>query len=399
MELTNRRLIAVHGHDATHFLQGLTTNSVRSGQAGGSYSAFLNAHGRVLHDVFIYSAGHSKTYTESPSQGFGSVPQDPAYLIEVDAKEAGNLLKHLKRYKLRAKVSVAAVDQEEWSVWSVWDEGTPWTPHPSASASSGASISGTGSGTGSGSGAGSGSNPLSGSPVGDNETIGCVDARAPGMGRRLVLRAGARDPSASDVLGQMGVELQTPLSAYTIRRMLRGVAEGQDEMLREVALPQEYNLDFMGGVDFKKGCYVGQELTIRTHHTGVVRKRVLPVMLYGGRGGQAQPERLVYEPRGGDWKMPPRGENIVPVEKGRVRSAGKWIGGVGNVGLAVCRLEMMTDMVLTGEDTRWRPEDEFKTKWVDGGGDGTEEEVRIKAFVPDWIRGQIKVRNPQRRVE
>lgn len=35
----------------------------------------------------------------------------------------------------------------------------------------------------------------------------------------------------------------------------------------------------MNGVNFRKGCYVGQELTIRTHHTGVVRKRILPMTL------------------------------------------------------------------------------------------------------------------------
>lgn len=33
-------------------------------------------------------------------------------------------------------------------------------------------------------------------------------------------------------------------------------------------------------VDFRKGCYVGQELTIRTYHTGVVRKRIVPIQIY-----------------------------------------------------------------------------------------------------------------------
>ena len=48
--------------------------------------------------------------------------------------------------------------------------------------------------------------------------------------------------------------------------------EGQIEIPKETALPLESNIDIMGGIDFRKGCYVGQELTIRTHHTGVVRE-------------------------------------------------------------------------------------------------------------------------------
>ena len=41
----------------------------------------------------------------------------------------------------------------------------------------------------------------------------------------------------------------------------------------------EYNLDYLKGVSFHKGCYIGQELTARTHHTGVIRKRILPISL------------------------------------------------------------------------------------------------------------------------
>lgn len=45
-------------------------------------------------------------------------------------------------------------------------------------------------------------------------------------------------------------------------------------------LPLEASLDFMDGVDFRKGCYVGQELTARTHHRGVVRKRGVVLRLF-----------------------------------------------------------------------------------------------------------------------
>ena len=81
-----------------------------------------------------------------------------------------------------------------------------------------------------------------------------------------------------------------------------GVAEGSEEIPIGACFPLEYNLDYLNGgmsvpiqseacamigldlfpplaVSFSKGCYLGQELTARTHHTGVVRKRVMPVSL------------------------------------------------------------------------------------------------------------------------
>lgn len=43
------------------------------------------------------------------------------------------------------------------------------------------------------------------------------------------------------------------------------------------AVPLEYNLVALNAISFDKGCYVGQELVARTHHRGVIRKRLLPL--------------------------------------------------------------------------------------------------------------------------
>ncbi|MCJ1228077.1 Iron-sulfur clusters incorporation protein [Toensbergia leucococca] len=345
-KLTTRRLIALTGQDAAHFLQGLITQNIRPSAQTGIYSAFLNAQGRVLHDVFIYPASHSPAYRETLKEG-----TDAGFLIEADAGEVERLAGHLKRFKLRAKVGVRVLGQGEWGVWSAWDEGERWVKH------------GIGEET----------------DIKDGG-IGCVDLRAPGMGRRVVL-PGENVPESSGQ--EVGVE------QYSIRRILRGVAEGQGEIGRETALPLESNVDYMGGIDFRKGCYVGQELTIRTHHTGVVRKRILPVQIYGD---SVAPERMEYEPlsRPG---VPPQGTNVTRVgAKGR--SAGKWIGGIGNIGLALCRLEVMTDVVLT-EGSDWTPEREFKFAW-EGEHERESGEVKVKAFVPSWHRNRISVRDVQR---
>ena len=154
--------------------------------------------------------------------------------------------------------------------------------------------------------------------------------------------------------------------------MLHGVAEGQSEIVRETALPLESNLDYMGGIDFRKGCYVGQELTIRTRHTGVVRKRILPVMLFDLRRGEV-PRSLEYHGQRELAGLVREGTADVKGE-GRGRKVGKWLGGMGDLGLALWRLE-----AGGGEAGGLR---------LDGYGDGEGEDgsIGVRAFVPEWLK-------------
>ncbi|KZF26677.1 Aminomethyltransferase folate-binding domain-containing protein [Xylona heveae TC161] len=441
-KLTNRRLIALHGRDTPHFLQGLVTANIRPGHTNGLYGAFLNAQGRVLNDVFIYPTAHSKPYTSSLP---GTLSRDdPAYIIEVDASQAPKLLAHLRRHKLRSKLTISLLEPGEWDVWSLWREDERWTPHyadespllhtphDSRHVHDGGHVpdsSGTATAT---------THPHHPPHAYSHDeydisssVLSTVDARAPGMGRRVLTRNNTHPPA----LDEAGIP-QTSLAAYTVRRMLRGVPEGQAEILRESALPLESNIDFMGGVDFRKGCYVGQELTIRTHHTGVVRKRILPVLLYdpaqSSIGHEETPSQqgqlqLHYDPQalqginglqgiqgiqgaqGADGNpmavaVPP-GTNILKATNAtRARgSAGKFLAGIGNIGLALCRLEVMTDLALTGEGSKWTPGDEFVMRWADSSAGGSsngaaasggEEQVKVKAFIPGWHKhkGTIDVR-------
>lgn len=271
--------------------------------------------------------------------------EDPSFLIEVDANEVEALAKHLKRFKLRAKVVIKVIDEGELSVWASWGKQ---------------------------------------SPSGVDSRTGFLDQRAPDMGNRFIV-------SGDRKLEGSGEQIEG--GSYDIRRMMMGVAEGQGEILKESALPQESNIDYMGGIDFRKGCYVGQELTIRTHHTGVVRKRILPVQLYSSQGPSQPPDSLTYDEYT-EIVLPPKGANISRVDK-KGRIAGKWLGGVGNIGLALCRLEIMTDTVLTGEGSQWSPEHEFKVAWKpEGGREGGE--VRVKAFVPNWHQSRAEAQKLHR---
>ncbi|KAJ6144814.1 transferase caf17 [Penicillium chermesinum] len=317
----------------------------------GAYTAFLNSQGRILNDAFIYPLPNPEDKSA-----------DPEWLIEIDKNEVPVLLKHLKKHKLRAKLKLRALEDGERTIWSSWkNQSQPrWAAYNLESES--AAIS-----------------PFSPS----SSIVGCIDTRAPGFGSRLIT-PGAEDlrshfPEESQLAGS-----EVGLHTYTVRRILNGVAEGQSEILREASLPLESNMDMALAIDFRKGCYVGQELTIRTHHTGVVRKRILPVQLY--TEDVPSTDGLRYD-SSVKLAAPPPGTNITKAGGRRGRSAGKFLNGVGNIGLALCRLEMMTDIALTGEGTQYTPDSEFKLSWTTEAGQPTE--VKVKAFVPSWTRDFI----------
>ncbi|AEO69493.1 uncharacterized protein THITE_2119967 [Thermothielavioides terrestris NRRL 8126] len=410
-ELASRRLISVSGPDAAKYLQGVITANLYPGPPSpsprlrsdaGFYAAFLTAQGRVLHDVFIYRD------VRNPSH-----PPGHSWLLEVDTAEAEHLEKHIRRYKLRAKFDVRVLDPAEARVYHAWDDA--WRTAPSALAS----IANT-------------TTTTSNSSAPANNIITLPDPRAPNLGIRLLhLNPASTSTSTTTSTSTnqaapplpLAVPLPPPVpeALYHLRRYLHGVPEGQAELVREAALPHEGNLDAMGAVDFRKGCYVGQELTIRTEHRGVVRKRVLPCLLYregedGAVAGVGALEGLYRPTIGGGG--PASGEGgggggeegrglitaeMVPAEAsiGRVgkkgRSAGKWLRGMGNVGLALCRLETMTDIVLPGETggTGYKEGDEFVVT-LGGGAEGEGatsgsegRTVKIKAFVPDWLRSAL----------
>lgn len=355
--LSSRKLIAVAGADAAKFLQGIITANILTGDGGAQrtdpfYAGFLNATGRVLNDVFIYPD-----------------PESGGFLIETDAGQQDALARYIKRYKLRAKVTVRKLDEGEMGVWQAWGGSTTTTTTTSDA-----------------------------EPPAPPNGLVFKDHRAPGLGFRI-LQPGGGAPA-------LDLDLATE-EAYTVRRYLNGVPEGQDEILRETALPQESNMDFMGGIDYHKGCYVGQELTIRTKHRGVVRKRILPCVVYDKH--TAPPETLHYNPEGTVSLAAASGPaealtaDMIPLDTSigrcgkRGRSAGKWLRGVGNIGLGLCRLEIMTGVQLPGETAAaaFHPDDEFMLEWGGDDADGTRSGVKVKAFVPDWVRAGLDATAPR----
>ncbi|CAE7093006.1 unnamed protein product [Rhizoctonia solani] len=273
--------------------------------------------GRVLYDVFIYPH---------------TVEGRPGYLIDYDNRPSDStpILSLLKRHVLRSKVRIRDAS-DEWKVWGVWDsipqEGSFPAIREWRTGRSGAV------------------EPLYAEdehrlgheyPQG---TIGTRDLRAPGMGDRLLVRAGDKPSVTCDVARD---ETQ-----FTLHRILHGVPEGRDDIVPHQAFPMDSNMDLMGGLDFRKGCYVGQELTVRTYHTGVIRKRTMPVSL-----ALAPSPKTIQNPLEPNPSIP-----TLPVQTSiqaerlagslstnsnrptRPRGTGTLLSNVHGVGLALLRLE------------------------------------------------------------
>ncbi len=152
--------------------------------------------------------------------------------------------------------------------------------------------------------------------------------RAPnGIG---VLYADPRDPRLGDrvIMERSEAEaLSGDMAAYDAYRIALGVPEGGRDFIYGDAFPHEVNLDRLGGVDFDKGCFVGQEVVSRMQHRGTVRTRIVPVSFDDGFAAEEGIEAVA------DGK---------PV--GRIGSTAS-----GGKALAMLRLDRVQDALAAGQ--------------------------------------------------
>uniref|UniRef100_A0AC35TSY7 GCV_T domain-containing protein n=1 Tax=Rhabditophanes sp. KR3021 TaxID=114890 RepID=A0AC35TSY7_9BILA len=111
---------------------------------------------------------------------------------------------------------------------------------------------------------------------------------------------------------------------YDLLRMKSGLAEGSIETSEQ--LPLNMNGDLMNGINFDKGCYIGQELTARTNFLGVVRKRLLPLEFLDDK---AQLNDELINSKG--------------------KKCGKIIKRVDNLGIGIVSVQEISNIILNGD--------------------------------------------------
>ena len=232
-----RRILAVSGEDRAGFLQGLVTNKVGDAPV---WAALLTPQGKYLADFLV-------------------IPHEDRLLIDVDDRLAGDLLKRLTMYRLRAKVAIEAVEM------------------------------GVARGTGP-------------APAG-----AIADPRHDALGWRLY---GGQGDDGSD---------------WDSIRVAHCIPESLIELIPNETFILEAGFERLHGVDFRKGCYVGQEVTARMKHKTELRKGLVTV----GITGAAPPGTPILMPDG--------------------REAGTLFTQSGGRAIAHMRFDRMSDGLVAGD--------------------------------------------------
>jgi tRNA-modifying protein YgfZ len=261
--LSDRGVVRVAGETAGQFLNGLVTTDVGAVKPGAPrFAALLAPQGKILFDFII---------VQTPEEGGGG------FFLDCPRALAANLVERLNFYKLRAKVAIEN-RSDVLGVLAVWD-GTAQT----------------------------------------RDGLIYPDPRLAELGSRAIVPPQVAGEAARD----LGAEL-TDEAAYESHRIALGVPRGGSDFSYGDAFPHEADMDQLRGVDFDKGCYVGQEVVSRIEHRARARTRVVPVAYEG------------FAPEAG-----------LPVLAGE-KAVGTMGSASGGRGLALLRLDRVEEALAGG---------------------------------------------------
>jgi folate-binding protein YgfZ len=262
--LPDRGVVKVSGEDARNFLNGLVTTDVTELKPGlAKFGALLTPQGKIIVDFLI---------TEAPA-GHGG-----GFLFDCPRALAQALTDKLRFYKLRAKVTVENLS-ESLGVIAAWGGESAMQPD-----------------------------------------LTYADPRAQALGYRIL----APHDLVARVAALIGADL-VDAAAYEAQRIACGVPRGGLDFIYGDAFPHETNMDRLNGVDFDKGCYVGQEVVSRMQHRGTARTRTVKILL--------------------DGPAPEAGASILAGDK-PVGTIGSTAGGTG---LALVRTDRVADALAAGQ--------------------------------------------------
>ncbi|MBO0754069.1 MAG: folate-binding protein YgfZ, partial [Bradyrhizobiaceae bacterium] len=218
--LPDRSIVRFAGEDARAFLNSLfTANIATLTQNELRYSALLTAQGKLIVDAFVSQA---------------PVEKGEGFYFDTPKSQVEAFLARMKAYNLRRKYAVEDLS-DHLAVMAVWDGTAATAKYPCH-----------------------------------------ADPRLAALGQRIMLPPG----EAAAVAAEIGAELAGP-EQFEAHRIALGVPRGDLDFAYGDAFPHEADIDQLHGIDFKKGCFVGQEVVQRMERRHTARTRVVPVTFDG----------------------------------------------------------------------------------------------------------------------
>lgn len=224
-----RGLVVISGADSSTFLQGLISQNVNKvSQKKAAYGALLSPQGKFLHDFCISKIGNN-------------------LILDCEQGREEELLSNIGKFKLRAKVELT--HNKELSIFAVFGK----------KANQLLSLP----------------NVLGGSKEIKNG-VSFVDPRSVGLGCRLI----APELDSIELLKNLSIKEGTFIEYDTIRLNLC-IPDGTRDLVVNKSVLLEANFDKLHGIDWKKGCYIGQEVTARSKFRGLLKRRLVTVNYNG----------------------------------------------------------------------------------------------------------------------
>jgi len=232
--LDDRGFIQINGDEAKDFLQNIVTNDIEKITNNLTlFSSIFTPQGKYLYEFFILKF-------------------EDGYLIECEKKITSEIIKIFNFYKLRTKVNLIDVSKKYTSIIISLEKFKEITK----------------------------SKHMEGStlPCDEGSTSSCenertyIDPRSKNLGARIITKI----ENTENLLKILNLK-KVDKDKYYEKSFNLGIPQVNLGKLKDKIFGIENNLDELNGIDFKKGCYIGQENTSRIKLRNKLRRRILPV--------------------------------------------------------------------------------------------------------------------------
>ena len=230
--LEDRGLLYINGDDAKEFLQNIITNNIENVSEDRScFSVLLTPQGKYLYDFII-------------------IKHKSGFLLDCEKEIIDDLYKKLNLYKIRSKVEILNLSNE-FVVASLSKEKFLEIEN---------------------------SKDKEGSTIKFREDPIFLDPRSKELGARLIINLEKLYLS----LKKLGLEI-SEVDEYYNHSHLLGIPQVDTKYLQDKIFGIECNFEELNGIDFRKGCYVGQENTARIKLKDKLNKRLFPIKVLEGQ--------------------------------------------------------------------------------------------------------------------